>query len=122
MAQSNSKHLKTNWTFLIHFTHFFTEGLIGFTFVFPYGTIKYELCANVSVSPVFKFKYVLRMLIEGNQRSFVFRTAGFGLLTFASNSFRIELFVWTARSVRLDRIIQVRRLNTHCRKGEGLTG
>jgi hypothetical protein len=40
MAHSISRHLKTSWIILIHFTHFLTEGFIGFASVFPYGRIR----------------------------------------------------------------------------------
>jgi hypothetical protein len=65
-----------------------------------------------------ELKHLLRMLAERNQRAFWLLAAGFGCLAFASHSFGIELLVWTSWSIRLDRIIKVRRLNTHFRRGE----
>jgi hypothetical protein len=69
--------------------------------------------AIVSKSLTLKLKYKLRMLVERNQRSFMHWPAGFWFLTCASDSFGIKLLVWTPRPIRLDRIIEVRRLNTH---------
>jgi hypothetical protein len=65
-----------------------------------------------------ELKHLLRMLAERNQRTFWLLAAGFGCLALASHSFGIKLFVWTSWSIRLDRIIKVRRLNTHFRRGE----
>lgn len=51
------------------------------------------------------------MLIKRDQRTLLFRLAGFGFHTRARDSFRIECLV------RPDRIIQEWRLSTHLRAG-----
>lgn len=59
-------------------------------------------------------QYVLRMLIERHQGPIVLWSWWFGSIACARHSFGIEFAVRRSRSFSLDRIIQVRWLDTHC--------
>jgi hypothetical protein len=54
------------------------------------------------------------MLIERYQRPFLLRSCRFWCIARARNSFGIEIFIRTPWSLRFDRIIEERRLHTHC--------